>query len=138
MKKILIIVMVVSMTLAFCSCGSDEPEQTALSPTDIQAEQLDDGGVVYTLVYDIDAEDTEQWSGHFTHDDVLQTAIDGIKTCMGRDDWTDNSVIYGEDRNGLTMYSYGDDGLDGNYTQIRFYQVGIFDRAYDLQGELEQ
>ena len=138
MKKILFIIMGVIMTFALCSCGSDEPEQTALTYSDIQAEQLDDGGVVYTVVYDIDAEDTEQWSGHFTHEDTLQTAVDGIKACMSRDDWTDNSVVYGEDSNGVTMYSYGDDGLDGNYTQIRFFQVGIFNRAYDLQGELDQ
>jgi len=138
MRKILIIIMGIVMTFAMCSCGSDEPEQTALTYNDIQAEQLDDGGVVYTVVYGIDAEDTEQWSGHFTNAEVLQTAVDGIKACMNRDDWTDNSVVYGKDSNGVTMYSYGDDGMDGNYTQIRFYQVGIFDRAYDLQDELKQ
>lgn len=138
MKKYLIIIMAVLMTFAFCSCGSEEPEQTSLSPTEIQADELDDGSVVYTVVYDIDAEDTEQWSGHFTHEDVLQTAVDGIKACKSRDDWTDTSVVYGKDKNGITMYSYGDDGMDGNYTQIRFFQVGIFDRAYDLQGELDQ
>ena len=138
MKKYLIFIMGIFMMFALCSCGSDEPEQTALTYTDIQAEELDDGGVVYTVVYDIDAEDTEQWSGHFTDEATLQAAVDGINACISRDDWTDNSVVYGKDSNGLTMYSYGNDGMDGNYDQIRFFQVGIFDRAYDLQGELDQ
>ena len=137
MNKYLGLLCVIALLFAFCACGgSDEP--TAYSPSDIKVEAIDgEDANAYHVIYDIDATDTEQWDGHFTNAFTLQTAVDGIKEVMNRDDWTQTSVLFGEDTNGVRMYSYGDDGLDGNYDQIRLYQVGIYNRSYDLQGELE-
>ena len=138
MKKILIIVMVISMTLAFCSCGSDAPEEpTSYSPADIQVEETDEGNV-YFVIYDIENEDKEQWSGYDTKENEVQTAIDGIKACMQRDDWTDNSCVrgYAKDTDlSHTIYTYG---ADYDYSKIDLYQVGVYNDSYVLQGELEQ
>ena len=54
MKKYLIIVMALTLVFAFCSCGTDAPEEpSALSPSDIQVEDAD-GVNVYSVIYDID------------------------------------------------------------------------------------
>ena len=138
MKRILIIVMVISMTLAFCSCGSDEAaEPTAYSPTDIQVEATDDGNIFY-VIYDIENEDKEQWHGYDSYDNEVQTAINGIKECMSRDDWTDNSCVrgYAGDTDlSHTIYTYG---ADYDYSKIDLYQIGIYNDSYVLQGELDQ
>ena len=136
MNKYLGFLCVLALLFAFCSCGGSE-EPSAYSPSDITVEAIDDSSNVYHVIYDIDASDTEVWSGHFTDPIALQTAVDGIKECITRDDWTDTSVVYGEDTSGTNMYSYGDDGMDGNYDQIKFFQVGIYDKSYNLQGELQ-
>lgn len=137
MKKYLIIVMALTLVFAFCSCGSDAPEEpSALSPSDIQVEDAD-GVNVYSVIYDVDISDTEAWSGYDTDDVVKQTAIDGIKACMDRDDWSDDSIVYGYANEALLknmMYSYGQ---DGDYTGIGLYQVGIYNDTYTLQGELD-
>ena len=137
MRKILIIVMVLSMTFAFCSCGSDEAaEPTTYSPTDIQVEATDDGNI-YSVIYDIENDDTEQWSGYDTNENEVQTAIDGIRECMSRDDWTDGSCVRGyagSTELKHTIYTYGVEGYDG----IDLYQIGIYNDTYTLQGELEQ
>ena len=137
MKKILIIVMVLSMTFAFCSCGSDAADEPSVySPTDIQVEATDDGNI-YSVIYDIENDDTEQWSGYDTNENEVQTAIDGIKACMDRDDWTDNSCVRGyagSTELKRTIYTYGVEGYDG----LDLYQIGIYNDTYTLQGELEQ
>ena len=138
MKKILIIVMVVSMTFAFCSCGSDEAaEPTTYSPTDIQVEATDDGNI-YSVIYDIENDDTEQWSGYDSKDNEVQTAINGIKECMSRDDWTDNSCVRGYAGSTELMHTIYTYGTDYDYSKIDLYQVGVYNESYDLQGELEQ
>ena len=137
MKKYLIIVMAITLVFAFCSCGSDAPEEpSALSPTDIQVENAD-GVNVYSVVYDIDNTDTEVWSGYDTNEAEVQTAIDGIKECMSRDDWSDDSIVYGYAKEPLAknmLYSYGQ---DGDYSGIALYQIGIYNDTYTLQGELD-
>lgn len=142
MKKILIIVMSFAMMLAFCACGSEEPEEpTAYSPTDIQAEEIEDGTMVYSVIYEMETEDSdawkEQWSGYDTNENEVQTAIDGVKECMQRDDWTDGSVVYGYANEALLknmLYSYGQDYV---YDEIALYQLGIYNDSYVLQGELD-
>lgn len=139
MKKILIIVMTLAMTFAFCSCGSDAPEEpTAYSPTDIQAEALDDGTMLYSVIYDISNEDTEQWSGYDSKEYEVQTAIDGIKACMERDDWTDGSCVRGYAGDTELMHTIYVYGADFDYSKIDLYQVGVYNESYVLQGELEQ
>lgn len=137
MKKILIIVMVISMTLAFCSCGSTEEvseEPTAYSPVDIQVEAIEDEDAnVYHVIYDIDALDEEQWTGRWD-DRESQTAINGIKEVISRDDWTPTSVIYGEDKSGALLYSYGFNGIDGDYQSVKFYVGNMFHKSYGLDG----
>ena len=137
MKKALIIVMAFCMVLAFCSCGSDEEtEQSQLTPTDIQVEDAD-GVNVYSVIYDIDNTDTDAWSGYDTNEDEVQAAIDGIKDCKARDDWKDGSIVYGYAQEPLLknmMYGYG---VDGDYSVIQLYQVGIYNDSYTLQGELD-
>ena len=138
MKKILIIVMVVAMTFAFCSCGSDEAaEPTAYSPTDIQVDDAD-GVPLFYVIYDIDNHDTEQWHGYDTYENEVQTAIDGIKACMAMDEWADNAIVFGyaqEPELKYIMYAYGN---DDDYTHINLHQLGIYNDSYDLQGELDQ
>ena len=137
MKKLLIIVMALAMTFAFCSCGSDTADEpTTYSPTDIQVEATDDGNI-YSVIYDIENDDTEQWSGYDSKANEVQTAIDGIKECMSRDDWTDNSCVRGyagDTELSHTIYTYGVDNYDG----IDLYQVGVYNETYTLQGELDQ
>lgn len=137
MKKYLIIVMALMLVFAFCSCGSDAPEEpSALSPSDIQVEDAD-GVNVYSVIYDIDNSDSEVWSGYDTNEAEVQTAIDGIKECKGRDDWSDDSIVYGYAKEPLAknmLYSYGQ---DGDYSGIALYQIGIYNDTYTLQGELD-
>lgn len=140
MKKFLIIVMVLTASFAFCSCGSSEPEQpTAYEPTAIEVENAD-GVNVYSVIYDIDNTDTEAWSGYDTDEINVNTAVNGIKECMQRDDWTDDSVVYGYAKEALLknmMYQYGYNGIDGDYDSIKLYQVGAYNDDYVLQGELD-
>ena len=140
MKKLLIFIMVVSMGILFTACGSDESADapTAYTPTDIQMEALDDGTNIYSVIYDIDNEDTQAWSGYDSDDLCVNTAIDGIKACMDRDDWVDNSAVIGYAGEALLkneLYSYGS---DYDFTGIQLYQVGIYNDTYTLQGELDQ
>ena len=143
MKKILMFVMVVAMGLFFCSCGgsdqSDQEEVTSYSPSDIQVETLDDGTNVYSVIYDIDTSDSdawkEAWPGYDSKEICVNTAVDGIKACMDRDDWTDGSVVYGYAQEAVLknmLYSYG---VDGNLTDINLFQLGIYNDTYTLQGE---
>lgn len=130
MRKCLIFIMVISMTILFSACGSDEP--TALTPTDIQ---YDDG--VYSVIYDIDNSDTEAWSGYDTNEAEVQTAIDGIKACKEDASWSDDAIVFGyakEPKLKNMMYSYG---MDGDYSGIAMYQIGIYNDTYVLQGELD-
>ena len=140
MKKFLIIIMVLTASFAFCSCGSSEPEQpTAYEPTAIEVENAD-GVNVYHVLYDIDNTDTEVWSGYDTDEITVNTAVNGIKECMQRDDWTDDSVVYGYAKEALLknmMYQYGFNGIDGDYESIKLYQVGVYNDDYTLQGELD-
>ena len=140
MKKLLIFIMVVSMGILFTACGSDESADapTAYTPTDIQVESLDDGTNIYSVIYDVDNEDTTAWSAYDTDELCVNTAIDGIKACMDRDDWVDNSAVIGYAGEALLkneLYSYGS---DYDFTGIQLYQVGIYNDTYTLQGELEQ
>lgn len=140
MKKLLIFFMVVSMGILFTACGSDESAEapTAYTPTDIQMEALDDGTNIYSVIYDIDNEDTQAWSGYDSDELCVNTAIDGIKACMDRDDWVDNSAVIGYAGEALLkneLYSYGS---DYDFTGIQLYQVGIYNDTYTLQGGLEQ
>ena len=101
-------------------------------------EALDDGTNIYSVIYDIDNEDTQAWSGYDSDDLCVNTAIDGIKACMDRDDWVDNSAVIGYAGEALLkneLYSYGS---DYDFTGIQLYQVGIYNDTYTLQGELEQ
>ena len=130
MRKFFIILLAVSMMFVFASCGSEEP--TAYSPSDIQ---YDDG--VYSVIYDIDNSDTNQWSGYDTKETEVQTAVGGIKACMARDDWSDDAVVFGyakEPKLSNMMYSYG---MDGDYSGIAMYQLGIYNDTYTLQDELK-
>lgn len=140
MKKFLIVVMVLAASFAFCSCGSSEPEQpTAYEPTAIEVENAD-GVNVYSVIYDIDNTDTEAWSGYDTDEINVNTAVNGIKECMQRDDWTDDSVVYGYAKEAALknmLYQYGYNGIDGDYDSIKLYQVGAYNDDYTLQGELE-
>lgn len=137
MKKCLIFIMVIAMGILFAACGSEEADApAAYSPSDIQVEEAD-GVNVYSVIYDVDISDTEAWSGYDSDDVVKQTAIDGIKACMDRDDWSDDAIVYGYANEALLknmMYSYG---RDGDYTGIELYQIGIYNDTYTLQGELE-
>ena len=137
MKKYLIIVMAFALVFAFCSCGSDATEEpSALTPSDIQAEDAD-GVTVYSVIYDIDNTDTEAWSGYDTNEAEVQTAINGIKECMTKDDWSDDSIVYGYAKEPLAknmLYSYGQ---DGDYSGIAMYQIGIYNDTYNLQRELD-
>ena len=144
MKKFLIIIMVISMGILFTGCGDSEPaeEPTVLAPTDIQVEALDDGTNLYSVIYDIDTEDTDAWcdtwSGYDSDEICVQTAIDGIKACMDREDWVDNSAVIGyagEPELKYELYSYG---TDYDFTYIQLYQLGIGNDTYTLQGELEK
>lgn len=140
MKKFLIIIMVLTASFAFCSCGSSEPEQpTAYEPTAIEVENAD-GVNVYSVIYDIDNTDAEAWSGYDTDEINVNTAVNGIKECMQRDDWTDDSVVYGYAKEAVLknmMYQYGYNGIDGDYDSIKLYQVGVYNDDYVLQGELD-
>lgn len=140
MKKILIIIMVLAASFCLCSCGSSEPEQpTAYEPTAIEVENAD-GVNVYHVLYDIDNTDTEAWSGYDTDEINVNTAVNGIKECMQRDDWTDDSVVYGYANEAYLknmMYQYGYNGIDGDYDSIKLYQVGVYNDDYTLQGELD-
>lgn len=140
MKKFLIVVMVLAASFMFCSCGSSEPEQpTAYAPTAIEVENAD-GVNVYSVIYDIDNTDTEVWSAYSYDEMVSKTAVNGIKECMQRDDWADDSVVYGYANEALLknmMYQYGFNGIDGDYDSIKLYQVGVYNDDYVLQGELD-
>lgn len=134
MKKALIIIMVCLAVFAFCSCGSSEEEPKAYTPTDIQTETLDDGSTVFSVIYDCTVE-KDSWSGYPEDSRELETAINGIKECMNSDEWTDTSVVYGyaEEpllKNALYSYEAGNPGID-------FYQIGIYNTTYTLQGELD-
>ena len=139
MKRFLITVMVIAMAIVFCSCGSEEPEAEAYSPSDIQVEKIDDTSNAFSVIYDITVE-KEDWSGYPEDQRELMTAVNGIKECMSRDEWTDTSVVYGyaqEPKISNVLYSYGDDGSDGDYDSIKFYQLGIYNTTYILQDELQ-
>lgn len=135
MKRFLIVVMAIAFAFALCACGSAE-EPSALQPTDIQVE--DAYGVnVYSVIYDVDNSDTDAWSGYDTDEACVQAAVDGIKQCMSRDDWSDDAIVYGYAGEPLLknmLYSYGQ---DGDYSGIALYQVGVYNDTYVLQGELD-
>ena len=141
MRKILVLMLALSIALAFCSCGSESSDEpTAYTPTDIQVEDAD-GVNVYSVIYDIPTDDNdawkEQWSGYGSSDVCCQTAINGIKECKARDDWKDGSIVFGYAGEPLLknmLYSYG---KDGNFAEIGFYQLGIYNSAYALQDELD-
>lgn len=140
MRKLLIFIMVITMGIAFTACGSDESAKapTSYTPTDIQVEALDDGTNIYSVVYDIDNTDTEVWSGYDTDELCVNTAIEGIKACMERDDWVDNSAVIGYAGEAVLkneMYSYG---TDYDFSYIQLYQVGIGNDTYTIQGELDK
>lgn len=142
-KKVIVGALIVIMMIAFCSCGSDSEEQepTGYDPVDIQVEAVDDDSNAYLLIYDVSVEDTDQWNGYPEHERELQTALNGIKQCISRDDWTPTSVIHaygGEAKLSNQMYSYGDDGLDGNLNSVKFFQYGIYTTTYQLTDELDQ
>ena len=143
MKKILMFVMVVAMGLFFCSCGgSDAPDQeevTSYSPSDIQVTELDDGTNLYSVIYDIATDDTDAWkqawSGYDSEELCVNTAVDGIKACMDRDDWKDGSAVIGyagEAEPKYELYSYG---TEYDFSGIQLYQLGIYNDTYTLQGE---
>ena len=143
MKKILMFVMVVAMGLFFCSCGgSDAPDQeevTSYSPSDIQVTELDDGTNLYSVIYDIDTSDSdawkEAWPGYDSKEICVNTAVDGIKACMDRDDWKDGSAVIGyagEAEPKYELYSYG---TEYDFSGIQLYQLGIYNDTYTLQGE---
>lgn len=138
MKKLIAIISVLVIVFALCSCGDSEDTSAAYSPTKIKVEKLDDGNV-YSLIYDVDVSDDKQWSGYPEDDRELNTAIDGIKECMKRDDWNDNSVVYGYGKKALlknVMFSYGYDGTDGDDSSIKFFQLGIYNTTFQLTDEL--
>lgn len=148
MKKILMIIMVMAMSFAFVACGSEEATEeapTAYTFTDIQVEAIDgEDANVYKVIYDIDTSDSdawkEAWSGYDSEEVCVNTAIEGIKACKDRDDWTDTSVVYGYAGEPLLknmLYSYGFNGVDGDYDSIKLFQLGIYNESYVLQGELE-
>ena len=140
MKKFLIIVMAMAMALVFCSCGGEDSEEpVAYSPSDIQVEAIDDSSNAFYVIYDITTE-KEDWSGYPEDQRELDTAINGIKECISSDDWTDKSVVFGYAGKPLLknmLYSYGDDGSDGNYDTIKFFQYGVYNTSYTLQDELQ-
>lgn len=139
MKKLLIFIMAFTMALVFASCGSEE-EPEAYSPSDIQVETLEDGSNVYSIIYDITNE-KDDWSGYPEDQRELQTAINGVKECMARDDWNDTSVIHAYAQEPVLsnqLYSYGYDGMDGNYESIKFFQYGVYNTSYTLQGETDK
>lgn len=141
MKKALIIIMAMAMVFAFCSCGSDEsadaPETPEYyTPIDIQVEATDEGPV-FSVIYDIDNEDKEQWSGYDSKENEVLTAVNGIKECMAMDEWENTAVVYGygkEPKLANMLYSYG---AEGDYSSIGLYQLGIYNESYILQGELD-
>lgn len=138
MKKIIFILMAAFIITTICACGDSEDKPAAYSPTDIKVEKADDGNI-YSLIYDIDIDNKDQWSGYPEHENELDTAVNGIKKCIQRDDWTNNSVIYGYAKKPLLknmLYSYGNDGSDGNYDSIKFFQLGIYNTTYQLDSEL--
>jgi len=144
MRKLLIFIMVISMGMIFTACGSDESAEAPMSytPADIQVEALDDGTNIYSVIYDIDPSDTDAWrdtwSGYDSDELCVNTAVDGIKACMDRDDWVENSAVIGYAGEALLkneMYSYG---TDYDFSYIQLYQLGIANDTYTLQGEFEQ
>lgn len=137
MKKIILLLVPIMAIFMFCGCGgSAEDEPTAYSPSDIQVEAIEgEDSNVYTLVYDIDGANTDEWSG-FWDARESETAISGIKECINRDDWTATSVVYGKDTAGTYLYSYGFDGTDGNYDSVKFFEAGVFHKSYELDGML--
>lgn len=137
MRKILLILIPAVLMFAFCACGgSDEEEPAAYTPIDVQVEAIDgEDANVYTLVYDIDGANTDEWSGYWDARE-RDTAVNGIKQCLDRDDWTPTSVIYGEDEAGTALYSYGWNGIDGDYESVKFFQAGVFHKSYELDGLL--
>lgn len=135
MKKYLIFIMVICMGISFCACGSSE-ESSTLQPADIQCEATDEGPV-FSVIYDIDNQNTEVWSGYDTKATEVQTAIDGIKACMDMNEWSDDAVVFGYAKEPVLknmLYSYG---MDGDYSGIAMYQIGIYNDTYTLQGELD-
>ena len=140
MKKFLIIIMVLAASLCLCSCGSSEPEQpTAYEPTAIEVENAD-GVNVYHVIYDINNTDTDVWSAYSYDEIVTETAVNGIKACMDRDDWTDDSIVYGYANEALLknmMYQYGYNGIVGDWDSIKLYQVGIYNDDLVLTDELD-
>lgn len=130
------------MGIAFTACGSDESAEapTSYTPSDIQVEALDDGTNIYSVIYDIDTSDTdawkEAWPGYDSEEICVNTAVEGIKTCMDRDDWVDGSVVIGyagEPELKYELYSFG---TDYDYSYIQLYQLGIGNDTYTLQGEI--
>ena len=143
MKKWLIFIMVICMGMIFTACGSEESAEapTSYTPTDIQVEALDDGTNIYSVIYDIDPSDSdawrEAWSGYDSDELCVNTAVEGIKACMDRDDWVDNSVVNGYAREALLkyeLYSFGTENTLG----IDLFQLGIYNDTYTLQGELDK
>ncbi len=146
MKKIkwlMTVLIITIMALLLVACGGEETSKEDVetySPIEIQVEDAGDGTSVFSVIYDIDAHNKEQWTGYPENEREMNTALEGIKQCMERDDWTDGSVIYGYGGETLLkniIYSYGYDGSDGNYNSIKFFQLGIYNTTYQLTGELD-
>lgn len=141
MRKLLIFIMVITMGIAFTACGSEESAEapTSYTPSDIQVEALDDGTNIYSVIYDIDTEDSdawrEAWSGYDSDELCVNTAVDGIKACMERDDWVDGSVVNGYAGEALLKYELYSFGVE-NTLGIDLYQLGIYNDTYTLQGEI--
>lgn len=144
MKKVLIFIMVICMGMIFTACGSEESADapTSYTPADVQVEALDDGTNIYSVIYDIDTSDLDawkqQWSGYDSDELCVNTAVDGIKACMDREDWIDGSAVIGyagEAELKYELYSYG---TEYDFTYIQLYQLGIGNDTYTLQDELDK
>lgn len=142
MRKLLIFIMVITMGITFAACGSDESAEAPASytPTDIQVEALDDGTNIYSVIYDIDTSDTdawkEAWPGYDSEEICVNTAVEGIKACMDRDDWVDGSAVIGYAGEPILKYELYSYGTDSDYSYIQLYQLGIGNDTYTLQGEI--
>ena len=143
MFKKIVVTILVCLTIPFClaACGSDAPKPTSYSPSDIQVEAIEDGTNLYSVIYDIDTSDTdawrEAWSGNDTDEVCVNTAVDGIKACMERDDWIDGSAVIGYAGEKLLRYKLYSYATEYDFTTIQLYQLGIANDTYKLQGELD-
>ncbi len=129
MKKLIGLILTLTVVFSFSACSSVEPSEAV--------ERIElfgiENGIAYYDAYFIDDVDWEN-----SDSDHVPIAIETIRRCkdMAEAEGVERCMVTGMDANGNTAFSWG--GIDGEMV-IRIYEENMFDYEYFVtEGDLEE